>query len=163
MEYVMKNILIVFLFTLSFNYINAQEISENYKNSFRENYGEGIKYYFQGNIKLSKVYFQTELSSKPDDINTLKYLAEISIAEHDLLKTQYYYEKILNVNSNDEDALISLGVIYLNNGNIERAKGFLLEATKNQPDNELALYNLAVLYGTTGEFTSAVRMLEQLI
>jgi len=159
----MKTILILVAVS-SFILLQAQNISESTaKKEFKQSYDKGVKCFFKGNILKAEENFQTALKNKPDDINTLKYLAEISIAHQNIPKIQYYYEKVLELDPNDEDALISLGVINLNKDNFEKAETFLTKAVNNQPKNELAYFNLSVLYETIGEFPKAVNTLEKLI
>ncbi|MDO8550519.1 MAG: tetratricopeptide repeat protein, partial [Ignavibacteria bacterium] len=122
-----------------------------------------VKYFSEGNIEKAEENFQIALSNKPDNLSTLKYLAQIAIAKQNLPMIKFYYDKVLELDSNDEDALISLGVIYLNNGNIKSAEELFIKAVNNQPDNELALFNLGVLYATIGEFSKAVNTLNKLI
>ncbi|GIK61880.1 MAG: Lipopolysaccharide assembly protein B [Ignavibacteriaceae bacterium] len=160
----MKRILILVEVLLSFIFIKAQDSSESAaEKEFNQSYDKGVKYFFEGNIPKAEDYFQLALNNKPDDINTLKYLAEISIAKQNIQMIQYYYERVLELDSNDEDALISLGVINLNDGNFDKAESLLAKAVNIQPDNEQALYNLSVLYGTIGEFPKAVNTLKKLI
>lgn len=160
----MKRILILVAFLSSFIFIKAQDISGSTAGEeFSQSYNEGVKYFIEGNILKSEENFKTALKYKPNDLNTLKYLAEISIANQNIPKVQYYYEKVLDLDSNDEDALISLGVINLNAGNFEKAEVLLAKAVNNQPANEQALYNLSVLYENIGEFPKAVINLKKLI
>ena len=160
----MKRILILVAVLSSFIFIKAQNISEStVEKEFNQSYNKGVKYFFEGNILTAEDYFQLALINKPDDINTLKFLAEISIAKQNLQMIQYYYERVLELDSNDEDALISLGVINLNDGNFDKAESLLAKAVNIQPDNEQALYNLSVLYETIGEFPKAVNTLKKLI
>lgn len=160
----MKLIYMSFAIVLSFVLLKAQD-NTNPVNSinFNELYEYGVKNFSIGNIEESENYFLEALKIKPNDITILKYLAEIAIANKNLIKISYYYDRVLTVDSSDEDALISLGVIYLNKGKTERAEDFLLKAVNNQPENELALFNLSVLYGTIGEFSTAVNTLKKLI
>lgn len=160
----MKTILILVAVLLSFIFIKAQNVSElAAEKEFKQSYDKGVKYFFEGNILKAEENFQTSLETKPDDLNTLKYLAEISIANQSVSKIQYYYEKVMKLNSNDEDALVSLGVINLQTGNFEKAEILLVKAVNNQPKNEQALFNLSVLYEIKGEFPKAVNTLEKLI
>lgn len=160
----MRTILILVAVLLSFIFIKAQDSSESAaEKEFSQSYDKGVKYFFEGDIVKAEEIFQLALNNKPDDINTLKYLAEISIAKQNLQMIEYYYEKVLELNSDDEDALISLGVINLNAGNFEKAEILLAKAVNYQPDNEQALYNLSVLYETIGEFPKAVNILKKLI
>lgn len=163
-RYDMKTILILVAVLLSFIFIKAQNISDPAtEKEFKQSYDKGVKYFFEGDIVKAEEIFQLALNNKPDDINTLKYLAEISIAKQNLQMIEYYYEKVLELNSDDEDALISLGVINLNAGNFEKAEILLVKAVNNQPKNEQALFNLSVLYEIKGEFPKAVNTLEKLI
>lgn len=163
-EYAMKRLLIFIMLLSSFVFLNAQNISESTAvKEFSQAYDKGIKYFFKGNILKAEENFQIALKKKPDDINTLKYLAEISIAKQNLQMIRYYYEKVLDLDSDDEDALISLGVINLKKGNFEKAENLLVKAVNNQPGNELALFNLSVVYETIGKFSEAVAALKKLI
>lgn len=160
----MKKFIIMFLLIVPSFYVKGQErIEEGHQDSFVKNYNEGIESFSNGNIKKAEIYFLNALEKKPDDINTLRYLAQVAIANQNLSDIKYYYNKVLNLDSNDESALISLGVIYLNNGNMKKAEDLLVKAVNNQSDNEQALFNLGVLYGTKGEFSKAISTLNKLI
>jgi tetratricopeptide (TPR) repeat protein len=160
----MKINLIAFTIILSFTFLEAQESVEMAKdNKLVEVYNKAVKYFLEENIPKAEENFLITIKLKPDDISTLKYLAEISIAKQDIAMIKYYYEKVLSLKPDDEDALISLGVIHLQYGNVKIAEEFLIKVINHQPANELALFNLAVLYGTTDEFLSSVKILEKLI
>lgn len=161
---VMKKLLTFIVLLTFFTFLNAQNISNSDStNKFSQAYNQGVKYFFEENNLKAEENFRAALRLKPDDKNTLKYLAEISIANQNIHKTQYYYERVLELNSNDEDALVSLGVINLHTGNFEKAENLLNKAVNNKPDNELALFNLSVLYENTGEFQKALNTLKRLI
>jgi tetratricopeptide (TPR) repeat protein len=153
-----------FAIVFSFVLLKAQDKTSPFNSiNFNELYEYGVKNFSTGNIEESENYFLEALKIKPNDITILKYLAEIAVANKNLIMISYYYDKVLTLDSRDEDALISLGVIHLNYGNIKRAKEFLLEAVNNEPKNELALFNLSILYGTIGEYSTAVNALKKLI
>lgn len=132
----MTRILLLVAVLSSFIFIKAQNISEStVKKESSQSYYNGVKYFFEGNILKAEENFQTALKIKPNDLNTLKYLAEISIAKQNLQMIEYYYEKVLELNSDNEDALISLGVINLNKGIFEKAEILLVKAVNIQPYN----------------------------
>ena len=66
----------------------------------------------------------------------------------DLNGARAAYEKILDANPNDTDALIGLGSMAQQQGNEELAVSYLIKAVKQQPDHAYALAALASLSAT---------------
>lgn len=144
--------------------LNAQDdVGSATAKIYNESYEKGVEYFNREKLEQAEMFFQKVLKNNPDDIKTLKFLAEIAIAQQNFPDVEHYFGKVLKLEPDDQDALINLGVIKLNEGNLVQAEKLLLNAVENEPNNELALFNLGVLYGADGNFSSATELLNKVI
>lgn len=142
--------------------LTAQEKSDFVENNFANAYNTGEKYFLSRDFDNAKNYFLKAWEYKPDDINTLNYLMQISITKKNSSLVKYYSSRIIKLNPVDTDALLNLGVIELNKGNFKDAEKYILKVLDIQNENDLARYNLAVVYGSKGDFYSAITILKKL-
>jgi len=130
-------------------------LEEQFKNYTDSLFNIGELNFLENNLEQAEKMFIGYLIFVPDDLQSLEYLVQIAITQQDLPALKLYNEKILNLDPDNVDALIILGVIYFNERIYSKAEILFINAINLAPNNELALYNLGVLYGTKGEFRNA--------
>lgn len=140
---------------------NIEEvISNGYADSL---FRIGENYFLEHNFDEAKKIFNEHLVLLPNDKRSLEYLSQIAIAQQNIPSIRFYNEEILRLDHNNIDALINLGVIYINEGLYTEAENLFLRAISIEPVNEEALYNLGVLYSATGNVHSAVDLLNSAV
>lgn len=158
----LKNIflLLIILVQLPLTTYSQGNIEKENSNGYADSlFRIGEKYFLEHNIDEAKKIFTKYLILIPDDKRSLEYLSQIAIAKQDIPSIKFYNEEIIRLDYNNIDALISLGVIYFNEGLYTKAENLFLKAISIEPVNEEALYNLGVLYSATGNVHSAVDLL----
>lgn len=73
-----------------------------------------------------------------------------------LLIIQNYYEKVLEDDSTNYDALTNLGVIYQQKGDLEKSLRFFKKAVEFHPQKARAFHNLGILYSLMGKLDGAI-------
>lgn len=81
------------------------------------------------------------------DITKRNYLAE---------KAQDYYNRVLNENSSLFDVKSKLAMTYIANSNPMQGITMLREVLEEDPENQLAIYNLGMLSITSGQYDKAI-------
>lgn len=151
-----KYLLVEVFFILSIIIRSQSNHQNGQSNSYSDSlFSIGEIYFLENNFEKAEKMFTEYLVIVPNDIRSLEYLSQISIAHQDIPSLKFYCEKILSLNRGNIDALLSLGVIYFNDGQYDKAQDFFLTALQIESNNELVLYNLGVLYLTIGDFHNA--------
>ena len=76
--------------------------------------------------------------------------------ENSLESIRKYYEKILEIDSTNYEALTNLGVIYQQYGNMEKSLGYFEKAVKFHPKKARAYHNLGILNSLIGNLDETV-------
>ncbi len=75
----------------------------------------------------------------------------------------HFYKRIIRLSPNSFCAYNNLGVIYLNQGNIDKASQLFKKALKIYPQFSKAKINLAYVYFLKGEVSSAKKIIEEVL
>lgn len=78
-------------------------------------------------------------------------------------KAQEFYGKVLERNPGDLDAKAKMAMTYLTSSNPMQGITLLREVLAEDPENELAIFNMGMLSIQSGQFDRAVERLEQLV
>jgi tetratricopeptide (TPR) repeat protein len=113
--------------------------------------------YIENKMTDSAIWaLEKSVELKPDNLKALGQLAWINMAEHkDFVKSGYYYEKIIQVDSTDCEAKGYLGLSYLMQKKHAAAIPYLREAVKCKPDQEQFNLWLAQAFALTGQKENA--------
>lgn len=151
-----KYLLLEVFFILSITIRSQSYYQNGQSNSYSDSlFRIGEIYFLENNLDEAEKIFTESLAIVPSDLRSLEYLSQIAIAQQDIPSVKFYCEKILSLNRGNIDALLSLGVVYFNDGQYDKAQNFFLTALQIESNNELVLYNLGVLYLTIGDFHNA--------
>ena len=99
--------------------------------------------------------FRAELRLSPEDSASEYQLGQIAQVSGDKKHAQLHFEQALADLPNFAAAMISLGKIYIQEKQYDRAQALLGRAIELQPQNEAAHYALLTLYRDTGQMTKA--------
>jgi tetratricopeptide (TPR) repeat protein len=78
-------------------------------------------------------------------------------------RAQANYKKVLDKNPNHLEVKTKLAMTYLSDANPMKAIGMLREVLAQDPENELALFNMGMLSIQSGQYDRAVERLEKLV
>jgi tetratricopeptide (TPR) repeat protein len=73
------------------------------------------------------------------------------------------YDRCVDVDPNNTDALLNCGTLYYENGNFEKAADYFRRALAAQPENPLAHFNLGSVLEELGQLEEARRHLRQAV
>jgi tetratricopeptide (TPR) repeat protein len=108
-------------------------------------YNLGVLYAHKKQFDLAIPELREAVTLRGDDLNYLKALAQTLFESGALTEARGIYEKILLRNAKHGDALLGLGVLFLQDKNYERAEEYLRSAHRIMPNDERAIINLALL------------------
>ena len=74
---------------------------------------------------------------------------EIHIKKRDFVNSEKFYTKAIDLDKNNQTALVNLAILYHNLGNKKKAVFFYKKVLDNNPNNIGALYNLSNLEKTS--------------
>lgn len=83
-------------------------------------------------------------------------LNKVAAGENYTDAVKKYYEKVIETDSTNYDALTNLGVIYQQLDNEEKSLQYFIQAVKFHPERARAFHNLGILYGLIGKLDDAV-------
>ncbi|MCL5030845.1 MAG: tetratricopeptide repeat protein [Bacteroidetes bacterium] len=122
---------------------------------------------------LLMVMLDATLIAQPDALRTNNnkiekagdnLLDQLTEGEDDIESVRKYYEKILEEDSTNYDALTNLGVIYQYAGgreNMEKSLGYFEKAVKFHPQKARAYHNLGILNSIIGNLDEGVNNLNK--
>ena len=84
------------------------------------------------------------------------FLNQIAAGENYSDAVKKYYEKILEADSTNYDALTNLGVIYQQKNDLEKSHGYFEKAVKYHPTRARAYHNLGILNSIIGNLDEVV-------
>ncbi len=74
-----------------------------------------------------------------------------------------YYENYIELQPEDGRIRIVIAEMYANTGNLEKAVSHLKEASRIDPEDDFALYNLGIIFASMGDTLSAKDAWERLV
>jgi tetratricopeptide (TPR) repeat protein len=98
-----------------------------------------------------------------DEIRHLYTLGEVRLALGDEDGSAEAYRKVLDLDPEDPNAHLELGLYHERRGEVERAEEHFVEALKQDPGNPRALYSYASLYYATDDLETAEELLVRAI
>jgi tetratricopeptide (TPR) repeat protein len=98
-----------------------------------------------------------------DEIRHLYTLGEVRLALGDEEGSAEAYRKVLDLDPEDPNAHLELGLYHERRGEVERAEEHFVEALKQDPGNPRALYSYASLYYATDDLETAEELLVRAI
>ena len=119
---------------------------------------------------LLMVMLDATLIAQPDALRTNNnkiekagdnLLDQLTEGEDDIESVRKYYEKILEEDSTDYEALTNLGVIYQQAGDLEKSLGYFEKAVKFHPQKARAYHNLGILNSIIGNLDEGVNNLNK--
>src|SRR5918999_1900499 len=94
-----------------------------------------------------------------DEIRHLYTLGEVRLALGDEEGSAKAYRSVLNLDPDDPNAHLEMGLYHVRRGEVERAENHFVEALKQDPGNPRALYSYASLYYATDDLETAEDLL----
>src|SRR5918998_1007820 len=94
-----------------------------------------------------------------DEIRHLYTLGEVRLALADEEGSAKAYRSVLNLDPEDPNAHLEMGLYHERRGEVERAENHFVEALKQDPGNPRALYSYASLYYATDDLETAEDLL----
>ena len=98
-----------------------------------------------------------------DEIRHLYTLGEVRLALGDEEGSAQAYRTVLNLDPEDPNAHLEIGLYHERRGEIEQAEEHFVEALKQDPGNPRALYSYASLYYATDDLETAEELLVRAI
>jgi cytochrome c-type biogenesis protein CcmH/NrfG len=109
--------------------------------------------------------FETELASDPRDFNSEYELGEVYRLGSDFKLAEKHYMRAVELRPDFVNAQLALGDVLTAQGRPEEAIPYLVEATRLDPNNEVAHYRLARIYremGRAGQANSELELFKKL-
>lgn len=103
------------------------------------------------------------VKNNPKDTIALNHLGFFLLQEHKFDEAEIYFEKLLKINPNRVDVLNVLAEMNFNLQKFDKAEGYLKRVIKLEKDNEVAQYNLGVVYVMQGKKDDARKVWGDLI
>lgn len=107
--------------------------------------------------------YKKAVAENPGDTLMLRKYAELLSASHSIDKGNFYFKKILEVDSKRTDIMTNLVYNYYNKGKLDSAEIFNKKILTISPEDLNALYNKGVLEATKGDTDKARQTWEALI
>lgn len=90
-----------------------------------------------------------KLQENPQDVAVLFGLGNLYYQANDYQQASEWYQKVLDVNADDEKGLVALGATSFNLGDLAKAEQLWTRAAELYPNNPEVFYDLGFLYMTT--------------
>ncbi len=117
---------------------------------------KAIELHKKGNIfEAEKIYYEI-LENEPQNIQILDLLANIKLKTKDFKTCFKLCEKILELDSNNKDALFNSALSSKNLGHFDKAINYYNKVIELYPDIIEAYYNIALLYADLGNMDKAI-------
>jgi protein O-GlcNAc transferase len=111
------------------------------------------------NLKEALTLAEEAVALGRDEIRHLYTLGEILLTLGDEEKSLEAYKAVLELDPEDPNAHLEIGLYYERRGEINEAEEHLVRALKQDPGNPRALYSYASLYYATGDLETAEELL----
>lgn len=115
------------------------------------------------NLKEALALAEEAVALGRDEIRHLYTLGEVLLASGDEEKSLEAYKAVLELDPEDPNAHLEIGLYHERRGEIKEAEEHLVTALKQDPGNPRALYSYASLYYATGDLKTAEEILMRAI
>ncbi len=126
------------------------------------------KYLAKGNDSMQKglyddarIQYETVLSLEPHHATAHHMLGRIGDMSRQFDEAERHYLEALSTNREDGYLLSDLGYSYLQQGRVDEARKYLMQAIAREPDLAIAKVNLAAAYAYAGDKNGALAWLRQ--
>ena len=142
---------------------NIKAAEKNFKKSLKidptyQQSAIGLGAIYEEDKKLTKALsiYEKFLKESPNAYSILKNVIQIYFALGEYDKVIPFAERLSNIDSNDLNLKVRLGILYADSKRYDDAKGIFKEILSAVPKSDKVLYYLGTLHQQTGEFDSAV-------
>ncbi len=111
------------------------------------------------NLKEALLLAEEAVALGRDEIRHLYTLGEVRLALGDEEGSAEAYRAVLNLDPEDPNAHLEIGLYHERRGEVGRAEQHFVEALKQDPSNPRALYSYASLYYATDDLETAEELL----
>jgi tetratricopeptide (TPR) repeat protein len=115
------------------------------------------------NLKEALALAEEAVALGQDEIRHLYTLGEVRLALGDEEGSEKAYRKVLDLDPEDPNAHLEIGLYHERRGEVERAEEHFVEALKQDPSNPRSLYSYASLYYATDDLETAEELLVRAI
>lgn len=113
---------------------------------------------------LAKIDSLKEVVSKnPKDSTALNHLGYFLLQVHKFDEAENYFEKLLEIKPDRSDVLNVLAEMNFNLQKFEKSESYLKRFLKYEKDNEIAKYNLGVVYIMQGKKDDAKKIWTEIV
>jgi len=116
----------------------------------------------RGHLAHAARIFEMAKSAYPDNIHSLHLLGEVAMEQARIdngneryKKAAHYFQRVLDIDGNNVESLVSLSVLYRRLGDYTRAKSFLGKAKELQHRNPYILVSEGRLHAAIGDMAAA--------
>ena len=124
---------------------------------------EAIELHKKGNILEAEKIYNEILRSEPQNIQVIDLLANIKLTTKDFQTAYTLYHKILELDSDNKDALFNIAISAKNLGHLAEAIDSYKKVIELYPDTEEAYYNIASLYSDSGDMDDAIKYYKRVL
>ena len=124
---------------------------------------EAIELHKKGNILEAEKIYNDILRSDPQNIQVIDLLANIKLTTKDFQTAYTLYHKILELDSDNKDALFNIAISAKNLGHLAEAIDSYKKVIELYPDTEEAYYNIASLYSDSGDMDDAIKYYKRVL
>ena len=110
----------------------------------------------QGQLGEAEKLYKELLTQSPDNIQVLDLLARIKISQKKYQEGITINKKILELDSQNENALFDIALAYKNEGLLKESIEFYNKVITLNPQNTNAHYNVAFIYADLGDVNNAI-------
>ena len=110
----------------------------------------------QGQLGEAEKLYKELLTQSPDNIQVLDLLARIKISQKKYQEGITINKKILELDSQNENALFDIALAYKNEGLLKESIDFYNKVITLNPQNTNAHYNIAFIYADLGDVNNAI-------
>jgi protein O-GlcNAc transferase len=111
------------------------------------------------NLKEALALVEEAVALGADEIHHLYTLGEVRLALGNQVGSLEAYQAVLDIDPEDPNANLEIGLYHERRGEVERAEKHLVEALKQDPSNPRILYSYASLYYTADDLDTAEGLL----
>ena len=124
---------------------------------------EAIELHKKGNILEAEKIYNEILRSEPQNIQVIDLLANIKLTTKDFQTAYTLYHKILELDSDNKDALFNIAISAKNLGHLAEAIDSYKKVIELYPGTEEAYYNIASLYSDSGDMDDAIKYYKRVL